>query len=105
VKTDGETGEDSKLASHLHLNTITHEHNMKALQRVANFCNPQRIISRERLDHFQKAEGREDGRRREGTGEKEKTAEKEKEQKGKYRCRVNQYIFDHSRKKSNHCSK
>jgi hypothetical protein len=25
----------------------------------------------------------------------------EKEHKGKYRCRVNQYIFDHSRKKSN----
>lgn len=37
-------------------------------------------------------------------GEKERTGEKEKD-KGKYRCRVNQYIFDHSRKKSTHCSK
>jgi hypothetical protein len=108
VKTDVDPPEDTpNTHNHLHLHTITHELNLKALQRAVE--RQPRAGSRD-VEHLPRVQTD----RKAGTAEKEwagvgagekKERTAEKEQKGKYRCRVNQYIFDHSRKKSSHCSK
>lgn len=86
VKTDAEAEEPRPAP---HLRTLTHE---PVAGQLAELVVQQRTHGA--LDEL--------GRGEEGRAKKERTAEKEP--KAKYRCRVNQYIFDHSRKKS-HCSK
>jgi hypothetical protein len=95
VKTDEGVSNDEVKFVLNHLHTINHEENNNA-HRIAHLIDPFRAIGRDRMEQSNKADLEES---------KFKKEKGEKEGKGKYRCRVNQYIFDHSRKKSGLCSK
>lgn len=71
------------------MRTFHHDDNPQTLQKIGKVSDPNQIIRHLHLDESDPK-----------MLKKHKEDRELKESKGKYRCRVNQFVFDHTRKKS-----
>jgi hypothetical protein len=70
-------------------NKTTHvDDNITSLHRIAKACDPNRMLSRDNFEKSKKTSVNSTGFK------KLKTDRDSQEPKGKYRCRVNQYVFE-----------